>query len=89
MSWSGPEFVLSIIAISTIGWVITSWIRAKHGYPVEGEWGGTVNKADPEKDRQIELLVATNQRLEQRLQVLERVVTDKGAATADQIEALR
>ena len=89
MSWQGPEFVIALIAISTFGWVATSWIRARHGYPVEGEWGGTVNPSNPETDRKVDLLTAENERLEQRLRVLERVVTDKGAATADQIEALR
>lgn len=96
MSWSGPEFVLTIIAISTIGWVLTSWIRAKHGYPVEGEWGGTVSKGDLQADRKIELLSNENgrltgqiDRLQERIAVLERIVTDKGVTTADQIEALR
>ena len=32
MSWGGPGFVIAIIAISTVGWVINNWIRAKHGY---------------------------------------------------------
>ena len=89
MDWHGPEFIIVLVAISTFGWIATSWIRAKHNYPVEGEWGGLVSQSNPETDRQIDLLVAANRKLEQRLQVLERVVTDKGAATADQIEALR
>ena len=54
MHWGGPGFILAIIAISTVGWVITSWIRAKHGYPLEGEWGGTVTKQEPEANRKIE-----------------------------------
>ncbi|CAA9532844.1 MAG: FIG00636713: repeated hypothetical protein [uncultured Sphingosinicella sp.] len=32
---------------------------------------------------------AHNERLEQRVRVLERIVTDKGIVVADQIEALR
>lgn len=32
---------------------------------------------------------ATNERLEQRVQVLERIVTDKGIEVADEIEKLR
>ena len=46
MGWGGPGFILAIIAMSMGGWVITSWIRAKHGYPLEGEWGGTVTKQE-------------------------------------------
>jgi hypothetical protein len=33
MDMGGPAFVLSIIALSMAGWIITSWIRARHGHP--------------------------------------------------------
>ena len=32
--WSGPGFVLSIIAISYGGWIMINWVRARHGYPL-------------------------------------------------------
>ena len=96
MSWAGPGFVLAIIAISTAGWVITSWIRAKHGYPLEGEWGGTVDRNDHDADRKIALLSSENGqlkgqigRLEERIAVLERIVTDPAQRTARDIDALR
>lgn len=96
MTWQGPEFVLAIIAISTAGWVITSWIRARHGYPVEGEWGGTVQKGDPETDRTLALLSSENEqlngkilRLEERVAVLERLATDTPARLSAEIDALR
>ena len=53
MNWGGPVFVLAIIAISTAGWLISTWIRAKHGYPVENEWSGTTHKGDSNAERQI------------------------------------
>jgi hypothetical protein len=96
MSFSGPGFVLAIIAMSFIGWVVTSWIRAKHGYPLEGEWGGEVTKQDPEADRKIELLATENEklhgqvsRLEERIAVLERIATDKPSRLTAEIENLR
>jgi hypothetical protein len=96
MDFHGPDFVLAIIAMSMIGWVITSWIRAKHGYPMESEWGGTVNKDDPKAARQIELLSNENEqltgkitRLEDRIAVLERIVTDKPARLSAEIDGLR
>lgn len=96
MTWQGPEFILAIIAISTVGWVITSWIRARHGYPVEGEWGGTVHKSDPEAERTISLLTSENEqlnskvlRLEERVAVLERIATDAPARLTAEIDALR
>lgn len=96
MSWSGPGFVIAIIAISTLGWVVTSWIRAKHGYPVEGEWGGTVDRTNPDADRKIALLSTENgqlkgqiSRLEERIAVLERIATDKPSRLSDEIDSLR
>lgn len=96
MDFQGPEFVLAIIAISTIGWIATSWIRAKHGYPLENEWSGTVDKTEPALMRQQELLTAENAslksavvRLEERIAVLERIATDPGVRVAKDIEALR
>lgn len=96
MDFHGPDFILAIIAMSTIGWIATSWIRAKHGYPVEGEWGGQVNKDDPKATRQIELLSSENEqltgkitRLEDRIAVLERIVTDKPAGLSAEIDSLR
>ena len=96
MNFGGPGFVLAIIAMSMIGWIITSWIRAKHGYPLEGEWGGAINKDDPKATRQIELLSSENEqltgkvsRLEDRIAVLERIVTDKPARLSAEIDGLR
>jgi hypothetical protein len=96
MDFHGPDFILAIIAMSTAGWIVTSWIRAKHGYPLEGEWGGKVSKDDPKAARQIELLSNENEqltgkvtRLEDRIAVLERIVTDKPARLSAEIDGLR
>jgi hypothetical protein len=96
MDFHGPDFVIAIIAISTFGWIASSWIRARHGYPVEGEWGGQVSKDDPKAARQIELLSNENEqltgkvtRLEDRIAVLERIVTDKPARLSAEIDGLR
>lgn len=96
MNWGGPGFVLAIIAISTGGWLISTWIRARHGYPVENEWSGTARKGDPDAERKIELLAAENarltgqiSRLEERIAVLERIATDPAERTAREIDSLR
>ena len=95
MSWGGPGFVLGIIAISTLGWLISSWIRARHGYPVENEWSGMTHKIDPQSERQIAQLNEENgalsanvRSLEERLAVLERIATDAPSKLAREIEAL-
>ena len=39
MNLGGPNFVIAIVALLTVGWLVNNWIRAKHGYPLEDEWG--------------------------------------------------
>jgi len=96
MSFGGPGFVLAIIAICYIGWIITTAIRARHGYPLEGEWGGNVEKQDPELKRQNDILERENEllrgkigRLEERTAVLERIATDAPARLTAEIDKLR
>jgi hypothetical protein len=99
MSWGGPTFVLTIIALSFGAWIITTWIRAKHGYPVENEWGGMVTPGSPDTDRKIELLSSENGKLvdkisslEERIAVLERIATEtngRAAQLGEQIDRLR
>ncbi|ASK87657.1 hypothetical protein [Sphingorhabdus sp. SMR4y] len=96
MDFGSPEFVIAIIAVSYGGWIINNWIRAKHGYELEDEWGGKSSKTGPDEQRKIELLSNENaelvgkiDRLQERLQVLERIATDPAKRTADEIEALR
>ena len=92
MNFGGPMFVLAIILISTIGWIVTTAIRARHGYPLDGEWGGTVRRDDPATKTlaaENQQLKATVEKLEERLKVLERIATDPSRRLADDIEELR
>jgi len=97
--FEGPSMIVVIVAICTIGWLVNNWIRAKHGYPLEDEWGGKTALTDgdyPEVDRKIALLNNENEslggkisHLEERIAVLERIATDKSTRLADEIESLR
>ncbi|HWJ59661.1 MAG TPA: hypothetical protein VNR68_08530 [Sphingomicrobium sp.] len=96
MSFGSPAFVLAIIAMSYAAWLITSWIRAKHGYPIENEWGGSVHPLTRGDDDTTRALKAENEQLrntvgqlEERLKVLERIATDPSRKLADEIENLR
>ncbi len=88
-------FIIILVAISTFGWVVTSWIRARHGYPLTDDIGRTVNRL-PDTDGKTAALEAENQalhqrigQLESRLHVLERIATDAPARLTAEIETLR
>ena len=92
MVFEGPVFVVAIVALSMAAWVITTFIRAKHGYPLTDDWGNSV--APP--PREDATLVAENEqlklkveKLEDRLKVLERIATDPSKRLEDEIERLR
>lgn len=93
MSWGGPDFIVLIVAISTGGWLINNWIRARHGYALEDEWGGKTGRGD---DKALTELRAENAALRDqlagtldRLANVERIVTDRSFDVANRIEALR
>jgi hypothetical protein len=82
-----------IALICMVGWLINNWIRAKHGYPLEDEWGG---KTPPPDSAENQRLIAENRELhgkidamQDRLVVLEKIVTDRGYSLSAEIEALR
>lgn len=97
MDFAGPEFVLAIIAMSFIGWIVTTAIRAHHGYPVEDEWGKSVTReSEAELQRRNAALEAENAelrgqvgRVERRLAVLERIATDTPTRLTAEIDKLR
>jgi len=95
MNFGGMGFVIAIIAITTIGWVITTAIRARHGYPLTDDWGNAVhpNKGSDETTKALVSenaeLKANVDRLEDRLKVLERIATDPSRRLADDIDNLR
>lgn len=91
--FEGPSFIVLIVAITTGGWLINNWIRAKHGYALEDEWGGKTARIDTKAN---DALKAENAELREqlthfadRVKVLERIVTDQSVNVAAQIEALR
>lgn len=93
MDFGGPSFVVMIIAMSMGGWLINNWIRAKHGYALEDEWGGKTERKDTAETQRLQ---AENKALHDKLDamqdrmiVLEKIVTDRGYSLAEEIEALR
>ena len=89
--------VLLIVAIGVGGWIYTTRLRIKNGYPLSGAWGQSVYpKSNSEDQERIKLLSQENGQLraelgsvKDRLANIERIVTDGGYALTHQIEALR
>jgi hypothetical protein len=80
-----------------IGWVATTWMRIKHGYPLDGAWGQAVYpKTDQEAVERVKLLSQENAQLraeigsiKDRLANVEKIVVDDSHRLTSEIEALR
>lgn len=85
--------IFMIVLICTIGWLVNNWIRAKHGYPLEDEWGGKTERSDSAETARLKSenreLHGKLDAMQDRLIVLEKIVTDRGYSLASEIEALR
>ena len=75
------EFVLAVVFMA----FVFSIVRHKMGIRDANER----SPAPPEKSEENERLRGQVQQLQERIKVLERIVTDRGVETAAQIEALR
>ncbi len=90
--------VMAIVGIvAVVGWVFTTWMRVKHGYPLDGAWGQAVYpKNSDEAMERIKLLSSENAQLKaeigavkDRLATVERIVTDDSHRLGQEIENLR
>lgn len=89
-------FVLAIVAIAVGGWVFTTWLRIKNGYPLDGAWGQAIHPhTDRESMERIKLLTNENAQLraelgsvKDRLETIERIVTDRPLRLAKEIDQL-
>src|SRR5215203_4389892 len=76
-------FAALIIAVTIGGWVFTTWLRIKNGYPLQNSWGFPIHpKTDREAAERIKLLTNENAQLraeigsvKDRLETIERIVT--------------
>ncbi|MDQ3079663.1 MAG: hypothetical protein M3R03_06665 [Pseudomonadota bacterium] len=86
-----------IVSVSVGGWVITTWLRIKNGYPLDGAWGQALHPSkDKEAMERIKLLSTENAQLraelgsvKDRLETIERIVTDEPNRLAREIDQLQ
>jgi hypothetical protein len=90
-STHGLVILIVVFAFVAISRATNTWIRAKHGLPLNDrrrrgpsadDVAGDVKRALADRD-------ATIAKLEERVRVLERIVTDDSKRLADEIDALR
>jgi len=89
-------YVLTIVAVSVGGWVFTTWLKIKNGYPLETSWGTPLHpKTDRESAERIKLLTNENAQLraelgslKDRLETVERIITDEPSRLEREISAL-
>ena len=89
-------YLAVIVSVSCAASVATTWLRIKNGYPLESGWGKPLHpRTDKESIERIKLLTAENAQLraeigslKDRLENVERIVTDKPSMLAREIDAL-
>ena len=87
--------IVGVLAVG--GWIFTTWLRIKNGYPLDGAWGQAVYpRKDQETAERIKLLSTENAQLraelgsvKDRLANVERIVTDDSHRLTQEIESLR
>ena len=88
--------VVAIVAIGVGGSLLNTWIRIKNGYPLQNSWGMPIHKkTDQESIERIRLLTTENAQLraeigsvKDRLETVERIVTDQPSKLAQEIDRL-
>ena len=76
--------------------MLTTWLRIKNGYPLETSWGQPLHPStDKESVERIRLLTSENAQLraeigsvKDRLETIERIVTDQPSRLAQEIDRL-
>jgi hypothetical protein len=90
---SGNSIWVLIPIVAILAGVATTWIRARHGYPLDRRHGRRGSGAAAEEIETLKASLAardtTIAKLEERVRVLERIATDRPTALREEIERLR
>jgi len=88
--------VVILVAVCVGGSLLHNWLRIKNGYPLQNSWGMPIHpKTDREAAERIRLLTTENAQLraevgsmKDRLETVERIITDRPSKLSREIEAL-
>lgn len=86
-----------IVALGVGGSLLSTWLKIKNGYPLSSSWGVPMHpKKDNESLERIRLLTTENAQLraelgsvKDRLENIERIVTDQPSKLTREIEQLQ
>lgn len=89
-------FIAIIVALGVGGSLLSTWLKIRNGYPLSNSWGMPLHpKRDGESVERIKLLTSENAQLraelgsvKDRLETIERIVTDQPSRLARDIDAL-
>jgi len=88
--------IVVIVALCIGGSLLNTWLKIKNGYPLQNAWGMAIHpKRDAETVERIKLLTSENAQLraeigsmKDRLETIERIVTDQPLRLAKEIDQL-
>ena len=96
MEFLSETAIITVGLAGMAGWVITTWMRIKNGYPLENSWGKAVYPKNEQAVERVKLLTQENAELraelgsiKDRLGNVERIVTDSGYQLTHEIERLQ
>lgn len=83
-------------ALGVVGWIFTTWLRVRNGYPLETQWGKPIYpQRNEEMAERVKLLTQENAQLraelgsiKDRLGNVERIVTDGSLRLSHEIDRL-
>jgi hypothetical protein len=89
-------YVAIIVALGVGGSLLSTWLKIKNGYPLSNSWGLPLHpKTDQEAVERIKLLTSENAQLraelgsvKDRLETIERILTDQPSQLAREIDSL-
>lgn len=92
-----PEVVAIGVVAMSLAWIVNTYLRVRHGYPLEGMWGQSLRPvSDREATERVKLVTQENAQLraemsalKDRLANVERIVTDSGYQLTHEIDRLR
>jgi hypothetical protein len=90
-------YIAVVVALIVGGSLLSTWLKIKNGYPLSNSWGMPMHpKSSGESVERIKLLTNENAQLraelgsvKDRLETIERIVTDQPSKLSKEIEALQ